>query len=125
MHQYASVVSAVYRRAVLENPQAPESPVYEVPSWAWLLTLANIVVFLPLILFIQYTIRQVFPVLAIVENENPPAYEPVSLNDDSHSFAEDAQNGAPKPAGSASGHSSHTVTASAKEWESSLRETGS
>lgn len=30
-----------------------------------------------------------FPTLAIVEDPSPPAYEPVSLNDDAQSFAED------------------------------------
>ncbi|KAH8173014.1 hypothetical protein LIA77_07269 [Sarocladium implicatum] len=124
MQQYAGIATAVYRRATLSNPEAPETPVYELPSWFWLLCLANIFVFLPLILFVQYTIRQIFPVLAIVENENPPAYEPVSLNDDSHSLADDSQNGVPKPAGSAGDYPSHTVTASMRGCHRILKASG-
>lgn len=128
MHQYASIATAVYRRAIVENPNpsAPEGPVYELPSWIWLVWLLNFIVFLPLLLFIEYTIRQIYPVLAIVENENPPAYEPVSLNDDSASLAEDAANGRPKPAGaSMSGnYPSHTVTSSMRGCHRVLRASG-
>lgn len=128
MHQYASIATAVYRRAIVENPNpsAPESPVYELPSWIWLVWVLNFIVFLPLILFIEYTIRQIYPVLAIVENENPPAYEPVSLNDDSASLAEDAANGRPKPAGASipGSYPSHTVTSSMRGCHRILRASG-
>jgi hypothetical protein len=129
MHQYATIAAAVYKRAIVSNPNAgsPEGPVYELPSWTWLIWLLNFIIFLPLILFIEYTIRQIYPVLAIVENENPPAYEPVSLNDDSASLAEDNRNGMPKPAGASvpSGtYSSHTVTSSLRGCHRLLKASG-
>ncbi|KAK0391028.1 hypothetical protein NLU13_0530 [Sarocladium strictum] len=116
MHSYATLATAVYKRAVVSaNPGAPETPTYELPSWTWLVFLLNLI----------YTIRQVYPVLAIVENENPPAYEPVSLNDDSASLAED--NGVPKPAGVAvpsGNYPSHTVTSSLRGCHRLLRASG-
>lgn len=45
---------------------------------------------------IEYTFKQVYPVLAIIEDENPPAYEPVSLNDDdARSLPDQELGGAP------------------------------
>lgn len=38
---------------------------------------------------VNYTLQHVFPTLAIVEDPSPPAYEPVSLNDDAQSLAEE------------------------------------
>lgn len=129
MHQYAQLATAVYKRAIVSNPspENPEGPVYELPSWIWLLWLLNLIVFLPLALIIEYTVRQIYPVLAIVENENPPAYEPVSLNDDSASLAEDTQNGVPKPHGTSvpsGSFPSHTVTSSLRGCHRILRASG-
>ena len=38
---------------------------------------------------IGYTLNHIYPVLAMVEDTKPPAYEPVSLNADTDSLAED------------------------------------
>jgi hypothetical protein len=127
MHHYADIATAVYRRAIVENPSqptSPEAPAYELPGWVWIIWLLNLVLFLPLILIIEYTIRQVYPVLAIVENENPPAYEPVSLNDETASLAEDPQNGAPKPAGTNVHSGDFTVTSSLRGCHRTLRASG-
>ncbi|OAA47688.1 hypothetical protein NOR_02178 [Metarhizium rileyi] len=61
---------------------------YELPSWAFLVFLVDIVALIPLFLLFQYTFKLVYPVFAVVEDENPPAYEPVPL-DQSASTAEE------------------------------------
>ncbi|OTA59112.1 hypothetical protein K449DRAFT_385144 [Hypoxylon sp. EC38] len=59
------------------------------PAWAWGLFLLDFLLFLPFIFFVNYTLQHVFPTLAIVEDPSPPAYEPVSLNEDNQSLAEE------------------------------------
>jgi len=46
-----------------------------------LVFLADFIIFFPLWLITSYTFTHVFPVLTMVEDENPPPYEPVSLDD--------------------------------------------
>ncbi|KAK2591797.1 hypothetical protein QQS21_010498 [Conoideocrella luteorostrata] len=62
---------------------------YELPSWAMLVFLIDILLLIPMILIFEYTFKMIYPVFAIVEDENPPAYEPVSLNDQSASDPEE------------------------------------
>jgi len=81
---YRDIAHAVYKRGQ-DHVEG-----YELPSWTWALVLANIVVFLPVMMMMNYTFQNIFPVLAMVEDPSPPAYEPVSLNDDTQSFVEDA-----------------------------------
>lgn len=38
---------------------------------------------------VSYTLQHLYPTLAIVEDPSPPAYDPVSLNEDGQSIAED------------------------------------
>ncbi|KAI1650582.1 uncharacterized protein F4817DRAFT_326685 [Daldinia loculata] len=80
---YRDIAHAVYKRG--------ESSIggYEMPGWGWGLILLDIIVFLPLFMTVNYTLQHVFPTLAIVEDPSPPAYEPVSLNDDAQSLAEE------------------------------------
>ncbi|KAK1729572.1 uncharacterized protein BDZ83DRAFT_647853 [Colletotrichum acutatum] len=68
---------AVYKRAVEETPREPE-----LPGWSFWVFLADFIVFLPIILWTSYTLHQVYPIFAIVEDENPPAYDPVNLAED-------------------------------------------
>jgi len=51
------------------------------PSWAPVVGLVDVIVFLPVFLLIGYTLSTVFPTLAIVEDPDPPAYEPVALDE--------------------------------------------
>ncbi|KAI8964378.1 hypothetical protein F5Y11DRAFT_316136 [Daldinia sp. FL1419] len=80
---YRDIAHAIYKRG--------ESTVggHEMPGWGWGLVLADLIVFLPLFLTLNYSLQRVFPTLAIVEDPSPPAYEPVSLNEDTQSLAED------------------------------------
>ncbi|KAI0889122.1 uncharacterized protein GGS22DRAFT_153187 [Annulohypoxylon maeteangense] len=80
---YRDIAHAVYRRGQdsMEN--------YEMPGWGLGLIFLDVLIFLPLVLMVNYSLQHVFPTLAIVEDPSPPAYEPVSLNDDAQSFAED------------------------------------
>ncbi|KAJ6444531.1 ubiquitin conjugating enzyme [Purpureocillium lavendulum] len=56
-------------------------PRYDLPSWTILIFLIDLVVLIPIFIVFNYTYKTVFPIFAMVEDENPPAYEPVSLND--------------------------------------------
>ncbi|KAI0109930.1 hypothetical protein F4814DRAFT_441356 [Daldinia grandis] len=80
---YRDIAHAVYKRG--ESSMGG----YEMPGWGWGLILLDIIVFLPLFMTVNYTLQHVFPTLAIVEDPSPPAYEPVSLNEDTQSLAED------------------------------------
>lgn len=51
-------------------------------SWSWIVFLVDFIVFLPLIVLVNYTFEKILPVFAIVEDEHPPAYEPVALGDE-------------------------------------------
>ncbi|KAI0967019.1 ubiquitin carrier protein [Xylaria arbuscula] len=80
---YRDIATTLYKRG--------ESSMdgYQMPGWAWGIFFVNAVVFLPLFLVVSYTFQHVYPTLAIVEDPSPPAYDPVSLNDDGQSLAED------------------------------------
>ncbi|KAG5928807.1 hypothetical protein E4U42_007992 [Claviceps africana] len=54
---------------------------YELPSWTVLVMLIDILLLIPIILVFEYTFKMIYPVFAMVEDENPPAYEPVALHD--------------------------------------------
>ncbi|KAK1964270.1 ubiquitin carrier protein [Colletotrichum eremochloae] len=71
------LANAIYRRAVEETPDQPAPP-----AWSIAVYIANFLVFVPLILWTVYTLHQVYPIFAIVEDENPPAYDPVNLAED-------------------------------------------
>ncbi|KAI1503679.1 putative ubiquitin conjugating enzyme [Biscogniauxia marginata] len=80
---YRDIAHAVYKRG--------ESSIngYQVPGWAWGVLLLDFIVFLPFFLVVNYSLQHVFPTLAIIEDPSPPVYEPVSLNDETQSLAED------------------------------------
>ncbi|KPM38893.1 hypothetical protein AK830_g7664 [Neonectria ditissima] len=59
---------------------APEAS--QPPAWIWAIYFADILLLLPILLFCNYTLEKVLPVFAIIEDENPPAYEPVALDDE-------------------------------------------
>ncbi|KAI1657887.1 hypothetical protein F4813DRAFT_358288 [Daldinia decipiens] len=80
---YRDIAHAVYKRG--ESSMGG----YEMPGWGWGLILLDIIVFLPLFMTVCHSLQHVFPTLAIVEDPSPPAYEPVSLNDDAQSLAEE------------------------------------
>ncbi|KAM0294699.1 hypothetical protein ACHAO9_001136 [Fusarium lateritium] len=92
----------------------------QLPDWSALVFIANFFIFLPAFLLINYTFEKVFPVLAIVEDEKPPVYEPLPVeplaNDDM-----------PKPAATRpaiiAGHG-RPVTSSFRATWSLLRSTG-
>ncbi|KAK7418362.1 hypothetical protein QQX98_003982 [Neonectria punicea] len=82
---------ALMRRAVdfardtaSHSPSDPDSgaPHPQPPAWIWFLYFADILLLFPIVIFANYTLEKVLPVFAIVEDENPPAYEPVALDDE-------------------------------------------
>ncbi|TDZ35372.1 hypothetical protein C8035_v008881 [Colletotrichum spinosum] len=88
------IVHTVYKRAAEGAP-----PTTDLPSWAGIVFLADFIVFLPLVVFLTYTLQSVYPIFAIVEDENPPAYDPVNLNDDDGTSATGAGPIPAKPTG--------------------------
>lgn len=77
------VGTAVLKRAIQGNDGngGDDGPRYDVPAWSYIIMLVNLILFIPLIFYVNYTVSEVYPVLAMVEDENPPAYEPVALED--------------------------------------------
>ncbi|KAH8681199.1 hypothetical protein BX600DRAFT_14856 [Xylariales sp. PMI_506] len=80
---YKTIASHVYKRAV------EDGTAYKLPGWAFGVFFADFIVFLPLLLVVSYTLNDIYPVLAMIEDPSPPAYEPVSLNPDDESLAEE------------------------------------
>lgn len=63
------------------------APPAQLPGWAALVFFADALVFLPVLLYIGYTLSHVYPTLAIVEDPQPPAYAAVSLSEDPNTAA--------------------------------------
>ncbi|KAJ4269988.1 hypothetical protein NW762_001661 [Fusarium torreyae] len=88
-------------KLLLRRDEAPEVPdlgheISQLPDWSVLVFLFNALIFLPVFLIINYTFDTVFPVLAIVEDEKPPAYDPLPVEPLA------ADDDMPKPAGNPS-----------------------
>lgn len=81
---YRDIATHVYKRAV------DDGAVYQLPGWAFGLIFLDMIVFMPFLLVVGYTFCNIFPVIAMIEDPSPPAYEPVSLNADTESLAEDS-----------------------------------
>lgn len=62
----------------------------ELPGWAFLVFFADFLVFFPVFLYIGYTLSHIYPTLAMIEDPEPPPYEPVDLNEDADSLADDS-----------------------------------
>ncbi|TGJ86219.1 hypothetical protein E0Z10_g2510 [Xylaria hypoxylon] len=80
---YRDIATTLYKRGEASMDG------YQMPGWAWGVFAVNAVVFVPLFLIVSYTFQHIYPTLAIVEDPSPPAYDPVSLNEDGQSIAED------------------------------------
>ncbi|KAK1836490.1 hypothetical protein QBC39DRAFT_338214 [Podospora conica] len=77
VHQaLAAAGQHIYRRFAEDEPER-----YNLPRWAPAVFVADFVIFLPIFVLIIYTFGGVIPTLAIVEDPNPPAYEPVALDE--------------------------------------------
>ncbi|KAI0159705.1 ubiquitin carrier protein [Xylariaceae sp. FL1272] len=83
---YREIATALYKRGDTSMPTEG----HQMPSWGGPVVFLTVVLFIPLLLIYSYTVQQIYPTLAIIEDPAPPAYEPVSLNDDSQAFADDS-----------------------------------
>ncbi|KAF4446437.1 ubiquitin carrier protein [Fusarium austroafricanum] len=111
--------SLLMRRGEMGKPDLGHE-LAQLPWWSVFVGIANFLLFFPLLLLINYTFEKVFPVLAIVEDEKPPAYEPLPVEP----LADD---GMPKPAGTSSAPvagQGHPVTSSFRATWRLLRSTG-
>jgi len=88
---HVAAAGHLVRRAVQNSPSTEPMTELEPPAWAPLLILADFFLFVPLWLFVGYTICAVLPALAMVEDENPPAYEPLATTGD-HADRSDLEN---------------------------------
>lgn len=79
-HIIGSAGAALSRRAITAVPDTDDPK--QMSGWVALVFLANVLIFLPVVIYMSYTLGQLYPVLAIIENTDPPAYEPVALTDD-------------------------------------------
>lgn len=78
-HFLASAGMSIAKRAASDGDK---DVTVQLPPWVFLTIILTGLVFLPVFLVTGYTLSCVYPTLAIVEDPNPPAYEPVSLSDD-------------------------------------------
>ncbi|RYP30375.1 hypothetical protein DL767_006283 [Monosporascus sp. MG133] len=119
---YRDIAHAVYRRGEASMGG------YELPGWGWGLLILDIIVFLPAILVVSYTLQNIYPVLAMIEDPSPPAYEPVPLNGDAQSLpndtspvADEAARGSETRAITASFRATHRALYSISGWVSYFR----
>ncbi|KAI1327160.1 ubiquitin carrier protein [Xylariaceae sp. FL0255] len=84
---YRDIATSLAKRAAASVGNGNNSS-YELPTWSLPLLLLTLLVFLPFFLFITYTLNQLYPTLAMIEDPSPPAYEPLSVNDDGQLAAE-------------------------------------
>lgn len=65
-------------------------PPAQLPGWAALVFFADALVFLPVFIYIGYTLSHVYPTLAMIEDPQPPAYAAVNLSEDPTPDSNDA-----------------------------------
>ncbi|KAM0261669.1 hypothetical protein ACHAQJ_002121 [Trichoderma viride] len=53
---------------------------FHMPVWGWPLVLVNAIILIPISFLCHYTLLHIYPVFTIIEDENPPAYEPLPNN---------------------------------------------
>ncbi|EEU40267.1 uncharacterized protein NECHADRAFT_58109 [Fusarium vanettenii 77-13-4] len=71
-----NVGRVLWERGHVPSDNGPESPQL---SWEYIIIILNYIVFIPAILLIDYTFSKVFPLLAMIEDDKPPAYEPLPV----------------------------------------------
>lgn len=116
----AAAGAALYKRA---SDGAEADDPKQASGWAVLVFLANFVVFLPLVMYVSYTLGQLFPALATVENIDPPAYEPIAISDETDNANAASPNEPGKPI-SSSLRSLARLLYSVGGWRASFRGLG-
>ncbi|OIW28441.1 hypothetical protein CONLIGDRAFT_644630 [Coniochaeta ligniaria NRRL 30616] len=122
MRSIASTAGAALYKRALDGGDSPDDP-KPVSGWVILVFLANFLVFLPVVIYLSYTLGQLFPALAIIENTDPPAYEPLALSDDAADGNTPSSTDAGKPISSSLRALNHLLY-SVGGWRSSLRGLG-
>lgn len=64
----------------------------QLPGWAVLVFFADALIFLPIFVYICYTLVTLYPTLAMIEDPLPPAYAALSLSDDAAASDDDIIN---------------------------------
>lgn len=59
-----------------------ETDEIQLPGWFWGVCAILFLVFLPVLLYILYTLNNLFPTLTMIEDPEPPAYEPLATSAD-------------------------------------------
>lgn len=79
LNHVATLSGAIVRRAAYVGDG--DGTMTELPGWAWIVFFCDFLVFFPVFLFIGYALSHVYPTLAMIEDPEPPAYEPVDLTE--------------------------------------------
>ncbi|KAJ2896503.1 putative ubiquitin conjugating protein [Zalerion maritima] len=67
---------------MMEGGDSPNQDTTVYPGWFFIASLVMLVVFLPVMFYLSYTLNNLLPTLAMIEDPSPPAYEPLSNNPD-------------------------------------------
>lgn len=108
MHrEIATYAGGVVRRALTEGPVDGgdgAAPPAQLPGWAVLVIFADALVFLPVFIYIGYTLSHIYPTIAMVEDPLPPAYAAVSLSDSAAANANSSDAMTTPPGAAAAAH---------------------
>jgi hypothetical protein len=115
MHRVASLAGKLSKRA-MDEPVGGD----ETRQKLYLVLLLNLIVFLPVFIYVNYTIGNLFPTLAIVEDTNPPAYEPLSVHEEAPADPTSVKDGSSQPV-SSSLRSLHRTLLSVAGWRANFR----
>ncbi|OAA68071.1 hypothetical protein SPI_00266 [Niveomyces insectorum RCEF 264] len=133
----ASAGVSVLKRAVDDGSDGPQGPNTKLPPLAWALIFLVTLLFLPAFFVTSYTLKQVYPTLAIIENPNPAVYEAVNADDNdaapapaydgadaAHAGSDAAATAATSKPVTASFRRTHRVLRAASGWRGSFRGVG-
>ncbi|RDA96122.1 hypothetical protein CP533_1754 [Ophiocordyceps camponoti-saundersi (nom. inval.)] len=76
-------ISLSLHKRALAAAAASSADNLRLPRWTWLVLLLQLIVLLPILLILSYTLETVYPVFAMIEDDDPPSYRPVSLDSSS------------------------------------------
>ncbi|KAK0636867.1 hypothetical protein B0T17DRAFT_480475 [Bombardia bombarda] len=116
---YSAVGHHLVGRALSSQPQTPNNGV---ATWNYLVFIGDAIIFFPFLLFIGYALGTLYPTLAIVEDPNPPAYEPLSANDSADAaLSPEEDDGARARPVTSSLRATHLLLRSLSGWRSAFR----
>ncbi|PHH78680.1 hypothetical protein CDD80_6492 [Ophiocordyceps camponoti-rufipedis] len=74
---------AVHLSLSLHKRASDALPEYSLPQWTWLVLLLQLIVLVPILIVLSYTLQTVYPIFAMIQDDEPPIYRPISLDSSS------------------------------------------